>query len=116
MNDRNNDWSVYVLPKKINLRHFDLQQAEIQYPTVKVIGFPKENQNSMSGIGEILDIKTDRILHDADTTEGQSGSPLIDHKSGLVIGVHTHGNEKYNEGTAITEPSFRSSIEVCMSL
>lgn len=60
-----------------------------------------------------LDSQSGSILrHTADTTGGNSGSPILHELSGAVIGVHTHGgcnplpNINANSGTALHEPAW----------
>ncbi len=53
-----------------------------------------------------------RLRYRADTTGGNSGSPVIDENSGLVVGVHTHGGctsgGGSNSGTAIQHTGWQN--------
>jgi hypothetical protein len=41
--------------------------------------------------GELLGMEGDRLFHDCTTLSGNSGSPLFDLRTGLVVGIHTSG-------------------------
>jgi hypothetical protein len=41
--------------------------------------------------GELLGMEGDRLFHDCTTLSGNSGSPLIDPRTGLVVGIHSSG-------------------------
>ncbi len=41
--------------------------------------------------GELLGMDGDRLFHDCTTLTGNSGSPLLDSRSGLVVGIHASG-------------------------
>ncbi len=41
--------------------------------------------------GELLGVEGDWLYHDCTTLSGNSGSPLIDMRTGLVVGVHASG-------------------------
>jgi hypothetical protein len=41
--------------------------------------------------GELLGMEGDRLFHDCTTLSGNSGSPLIEPSTGLVVGIHASG-------------------------
>ena len=41
--------------------------------------------------GELLGMEVERLYHDCTTLPGSSGSPLLDPRTGLVIGIHASG-------------------------
>lgn len=55
------------------------------------------------------------LRYTADTTGGNSGSPVIDDSTGLAIGIHTHAGCNAtggsNQGTSITRSDFRTGFE-----
>ena len=54
------------------------------------------------GLGRILDIKDNLIIHSASTLEGSSGSPLIKrYNNNIIFGIHLGGDKikKYNFAT-----------------
>ena len=78
---------------------------------VSVVGFPSECEGEKWGmIGNIAinnqeqvdSPQQDEILvyDEIDTTNGQSGSPVIEAQSGHIIGVHTGGSQVFHENFA----------------
>jgi len=55
------------------------------------------------------------IAHDADTCGGNSGSPIVDQDTGLVIGIHTNagckGDAAQNFGTRIDNPMLQLYLQ-----
>jgi hypothetical protein len=41
--------------------------------------------------GELLGLEGARLFHDCTTLSGNSGSPLLDPRTGLVVGIHASG-------------------------
>jgi hypothetical protein len=41
--------------------------------------------------GEVVGLEAERLYHDCTTLPGSSGSPLLDPRTGLVLGIHTSG-------------------------
>ena len=80
------------------------------YNTVYVTGYPadkKENGNAVMYFckGKTTGFSTDGIYaHNADTFQGESGSPIYIKKNGkyYVIGVHASGSSVANFGRAFT--------------
>lgn len=63
--------------------------------------------------GAIVSASTDLIEYRADSSGGNSGSPVIDDATGRVVAIHTHGgcNSVHgNKGTSTTRPMFLDAI------
>lgn len=67
---------------------------------VEVAGYPIDGWQMLKSSGRVMrrDIK---VEHDVDTYWGNSGSPLLCKSSGLVVGVHTSGDEAKQTNYAI---------------
>jgi V8-like Glu-specific endopeptidase len=65
-------------------------------------GYPKSYGERCISSGRIIKIDNYQFFHKLDTSEGSSGSPIINDK-GDVIGIHTGGNEilRQNKGIFI---------------
>lgn len=60
---------------------------------IKVCGFRQTEASLTEGSGVITSLSSKRLYHDADTLEGQSGSPIYFMSGGKakVVGIHTNG-------------------------
>ena len=70
--------------------------------------------------GQFLPAKGNKeVAHDASTTSGVAGGPIVDELSGVVVGVHLQGtwlrDRKENQGTSIAallaDPEFRRVLK-----
>ncbi len=72
--------------------------------------------------GPYLSVSGTTVKYAADTTGGNSGSPVIDESTGMAIGIHTHAgcNTNGNQGTAIHLPALQDALNhpqgVCVPL
>jgi hypothetical protein len=69
--------------------------ASIQGRTVLIVGFPSIPSDPDTGTkhlqpGKLVDLQDNVLVHDCFTFPNNSGSPLIDLDSNLVIGLHYH--------------------------
>jgi len=63
--------------------------------------------------GDIVSASTDLIEYQADSTGGNSGSPVIDEATGKVVAIHTHGGcttFNGNKGTSTSRTSFLDAV------
>jgi hypothetical protein len=75
--------------------------------TLRVTGFgttqfpisPTWNQVQKTDAGSYASLSGTAVRYYADTTGGNSGSPIIDESTGLAIGIHTHGGCTPDSGT-----------------
>ncbi len=82
---------------------------------------PNRNFSQQFHYGEIISVDRSKsiIKHQVDTMGGNSGSAIIDAKSGKIIGIHTHGGcyeeGGANHGTLIaTHKAFKQAIKNCL--
>ena len=71
------------------------------------------NQVLLESRGSLVERTRDIFRYNADTTGGNSGSPVIDLSTGLAIAVHTNaGCESLggNQGTRIDNPALRAAL------
>ncbi|MEM7228418.1 MAG: hypothetical protein AAF432_06345 [Planctomycetota bacterium] len=71
------------------------------------------NQVQKTHDGALLSSSGTTLKYDADTTGGNSGSPVIDIATGQAIGIHTHGGCNSlggNFGTSVDHPSVIAAI------
>lgn len=77
------------------------------HESVTVTGFPGEKQKTMwSHTSNITDIQKNVLLYAADTTEGNSGSPVYNNKNELLAvhsGAITINNVTNNRGTILND-------------
>ncbi len=66
-------------------------------------------------IGALASTGSTALQYEADTTGGNSGSPVIDETSGMAVGIHTHGGcnptAGANSGTRIDRNDLQAAIE-----
>jgi len=69
---------------------------------IYIVQYPKGNKLSYSE-GKIININNNELIHDASTTSGSSGSPILIKNTIEVIGIHKQGSNKKTEnyGTLI---------------
>ena len=75
---------------------------------------PTFNQAQKTHAGPFVSFVGNVLRYGADTTGGNSGSPVIDEASGIVYGVHTNGGctatGGSNVGTGCNQPNFANAI------
>lgn len=85
---------------------FDSGDASLHDP-VTVTGFPGDKQKTMwSHSSSITEIQKNALLYTADTTGGNSGSPVYNHKNELLAvhsGAITINNVTNNRGTILND-------------
>ncbi|EPZ50663.1 trypsin [Bacteriovorax sp. BAL6_X] len=132
-----NDWAVMKLLPNIHTEYAAGQVQgfyELDYtvPESKALisitghGYDVEVERSFAqqnGIGYLESVgRTGVIRHKVDTTGGNSGSSIINLKSGKIIGVHSHGgcsrshfSNATNLGTSVaTNLKFKKAIQACL--
>ncbi|MFG1492630.1 trypsin-like serine peptidase [Halobacteriovorax sp. GFR7] len=132
-----NDWAVMKLLPNTHTKESagDAQgfyELDYTVPESKALisitghGYDVEVERSFAqqnGIGYLESVgRTGVIRHKVDTTGGNSGSSIINLKSGKIIGVHSHGgcsNSHYgyatNLGTSVaTNLNFKKAIQACL--
>ncbi|MFG1498770.1 trypsin-like serine protease [Halobacteriovorax sp. XZX-3] len=132
-----NDWAVMkILPNETTQKYAGDVQGfyELDYSVaaskslISITGYGVDTEAERSfaqqnGIGYIESIgRTGLIRHKVDTTGGNSGSSIINLKSGKIVGVHSHGGCSINHysnttnlGTSVsTNISFNKAIQACL--
>jgi V8-like Glu-specific endopeptidase len=75
---------------------------------------PQDNFVQQTDDGPYLGSAGTILEHQADTTGGCSGSPVIDESTGLGVGIHTHGgcgpDGGANRATAIDHPDLQAAM------
>jgi hypothetical protein len=101
------------------------QQIRITGYGTTTLPVPNEwNQVQKTHVGPYNDLSGTVVSYVADTTGGNSGSPVINEDDGLAIGIHTHGGctsgGGANNGTAIEHPGLQDALAnpqgVCIPL
>ena len=73
-----------------------------------------DNQTQQTNAGAWILFNGNRLSYLADTTGGNSGSPVIWEEQGTAIGIHTHAGcnppNSGNNGTALTNPGLQSAL------
>lgn len=85
---------------------------------INIAGFPDENEQLMWARGRPQRLAGNVVIHDVDTTPGQSGSPIYwtDGRSYKVLAIHTEGigfDQNYNAGVRITPAMERQLTKWC---
>ena len=117
------DWAYFGCFPNANtgLTPYEAQQesytlADVQPPVqgqdIRITGYgsggqlPEWNQVQKTHAGPFVTSNGSTVQYQADTTGGNSGSPVIDDSTGLAIGIHTHGGCNVgggaNSGTGIS--------------
>ena len=60
---------------------------------IYIVQYPKGNKLSYSE-GKIININNNELIHDASTTSGSSGNPILIKNTIEVIGIHKQGSNK----------------------
>ncbi|RMD87008.1 MAG: hypothetical protein D6813_14165, partial [Calditrichaeota bacterium] len=127
-----NDWGIFtvfpnsntgLMPKKAQNEYFHIKR-EKNLSQLRIIGYGEDleignktkNHTQQQALGSSFSSSNDAILlYDVDTENGNSGSPVIDAKSGFVVGVHNEGGclgGGKNKGTSFFQSSFWNSIGI----
>jgi hypothetical protein len=97
---------------------------------VRIIGFgttdssvpPEWHRAQKSHSGPYVGLSGNALDYQADTTGGNSGSPVLLSTTGQAIGIHTHGgcSSGANHGTAVQHPALQAALAnpqgVCIPL
>ncbi|TVQ62055.1 MAG: hypothetical protein EA378_06215 [Phycisphaerales bacterium] len=103
------------------------QPVAADHRTVRVPGYglatgqlpPELSRTLTVGQGPLVEVDATRLVYQADTTGGSSGSPVIDTATGDVLAIHgsagcdAHSgahNPTGNTGTAVWTPTLRAAI------
>jgi hypothetical protein len=90
--------------------------------TIRITGYgtapsfmpPERNQVQTTHTGPFVSLTSSTLRYAADTTGGNSGSPVILEASGFAVGIHTHGGCSStggaNIGTAAQNAGFASAL------
>lgn len=131
---KGDDWMVFTLGKNLvsgeypgNSRgHYDIKKSMPKDGDfISVTGYGKDSEKDknfcqQASYGNLIKIeKNTTIYHNADTTSGNSGSSIVDYRTGQIIGIHTDGGCNYsgNKGTYIMGVKrLRAAIEECLNL
>ncbi|MGH1493771.1 MAG: trypsin-like serine peptidase [Acidimicrobiales bacterium] len=98
-------------PESASVAVIDVNHVPIVGDTVLVVGYPGESKGSAAHAspsvsanahgdarfigrkrvspGKLVDASRFQLLHDCSTTNGSSGSPMVDKNSDCVIGIHS---------------------------
>ena len=90
--------------------------------TIRITGYGVDrdqrtrNQTNQTHAGPLQTNSGTRLCYVTDTEGGNSGSPVIDEKTGAAVGVHTHGGCRTsgsgcNSGTSTTLSTFQTAIK-----
>lgn len=122
--NRDFDFGGIVLPTPLGttagwLSVSQFTEGTLQSMTVTVSGYPKdEPRTAFQGRGltqwrdaSRLTVESNRLLHTADSSEGQSGSPLFGYfpdkqDKFQAVGIHNWGYSAYNAATRINAAVF----------
>ncbi len=70
------------------------------------------NQVQKTHVGPFSDLSGSALGYRADTSGGNSGSPVIFEETGLAIGIHTHGgcSFSWNSGTGVNNGGLQNAL------
>ncbi len=126
-----NDWGHFgcfpntetgLTPVEAQGDFFALADAPPARPgqTIRITGYgvdgspPQWNQIQQTSTGPFFDFTGTTVRYQVDTQGGNSGSPVIDEKTGEAIGIHTHGGCDFirgaNHGTAINHGGLQNAL------
>ncbi|MEM1448907.1 MAG: hypothetical protein AAGI22_07325 [Planctomycetota bacterium] len=88
--------------------------------TIRITGFgtdntpPTRNQTQQTNTGPLVTNSGTTVQYRADTTGGNSGSPVIWEENGTAVGIHTHGGcgsgGGQNSGTSFVHPALQGAL------
>ncbi len=124
-----NDWGVFEVNDntQTGLQPIDAQgdsyvvKQDLGPATIRITGFGTDsdnrdrNQTQQTHTGPNAGSSGTTMRYRTDTTGGNSGSPVIDEATGMVVGVHTHGGcssggNGNNSGTSTFHSDFWAAI------
>ncbi|MDX1419073.1 MAG: T9SS type A sorting domain-containing protein [Rubricoccaceae bacterium] len=121
-----NDWGLFTTAPNTQTgltaleaqgAFFDLAQ-DLGPPTIRITGYGvddgADNQTQQTDNGPNAGSSGTTMRYRADTTGGNSGSPVIDDANDIAVGVHTHGgctsSGGNNSGTSLFNAAFWQEI------
>jgi len=88
--------------------------------TIRITGYgttsprDQENQVQQTHTGALVTSTTTTVQYTADTTGGNSGSPVIWDQTGMAVGIHTHGgcsaSGGQNSGTSFDRAELQNAL------
>ncbi len=89
---------------------------------ISVIGYGlsfsnERRKKQQSGQGQMFAVSAlGTFFHNADTTASNSGSPVVDSHTDLLLGVHNSesSNLKFNIGTSVLATGFANELQKCL--
>ena len=121
-----NDWGIFAVSDNSNtgLQPIDAQNASFTFAqdlgpaNIRITGFGVDsgstNQTNQTHLGPNAGSSGTTMRYTADTTGGNSGSPVIDGNSSRSVGVHTHGgcsgSGGNNSGTSLFNSNFWNAL------
>ncbi len=88
--------------------------------TIRITGYgvtdPRDqfSQTQQTHTGALVTSTTTTVQYTADTTGGNSGSPVIWDETGFAVGIHTHGgcsaSGGQNSGTSFSRPELQNAL------
>ncbi len=106
---RQQSWFTLALPAALNVS----QVTVAGYGSTAFPSEPAWNQALKADTGSYTGLTGNKVEHQADTTFGNSGSPIVDQKTDAAIGIHTHGGCSIfnaNAGTAMSHPGLQNAL------
>ncbi|MGN0317664.1 MAG: trypsin-like serine peptidase [Lachnospira sp.] len=118
--DTNYDWGLCILGSDIGLQLGYLglvtnsSTNSISSNNIRIIGYPGDKNGDMySSLGTVSNVTQYRITHNADTTGGSSGSPVLEQGSDFYVeAIHTTGSSSGNGATRISLFMFNLSFSL----
>ena len=120
------DWGVFSVQDNSNtgLQPIDAQNASFTVAqdlgpnTIRITGFGvddgSDNQTNQTHSGSNMGSSGTTMRYNADTTGGNSGSPVIDEATNMAVGVHSHGGcsstSGNNSGTSFFNSNFWQTV------
>jgi V8-like Glu-specific endopeptidase len=122
------DYAILVFNRKISNYYMGFSTAALQIKSnVFVCGYPIDTSGITNGMNPdfrqwvdsdwIVDNGTHFLRHLADTTDGQSGSPIYKKINGnyCIVGIHTSGEVGSNKGKRVDSALFSIMNEIRLS-
>lgn len=87
-----------------------LTNEELKAGMFHIVGYPGDKPSEMWGHGRRLkSVRSDVLIYDIDTVEGNSGGPvfLVRNGDSIVVGIHNYGADSGNSATRITNDVYK---------